>query len=520
MTFSSSLLDVNVGSFSNCNSGLRDSFGYDIDDTTTDSNFSGESIYSGSRVISPISSSSSSSQIISKISIASLSSEIGYDDDDTTTSSSSSFKTATSSLAKSSSSEIGYDDDDTTTSSGSEIGYSVDDESEKSVDRFEDQFAYNPSKNEGPREYVALSPREYFVKRKRVFSALETADHEKLMRTFYRGIYSNHSDSWAIEALDMLTTRFGPMSMQSLGAGSNSGVFVIENKDSEKKQIFRVFSIQGLRDPNFSKSYRLDKNRVGGEWLNMAVSHPNVAANSHILVWDSSRGFNILDRSEAQALMESHDQFEEGREIYAVATIGDFVEGSVDLDQLKGKTFSSGEIKTILQGLFMGIAASHEEDICHRDLKPSNVILLPSGEAQIIDFGSSNLEMPNLRMSRGGDFVYHPPENIFTSEKRSGKKADSYGLFRIIYHLVTGKDYFEGIQNAGPASVRFNKLSQTHKELLEKEVQIGFKGILEEDPNLNGVDPELMDLMCVTGTGLVSKRMLPEAALQMSYFRE
>ncbi|MBS0651280.1 MAG: protein kinase, partial [Verrucomicrobia bacterium] len=181
--------------------------------------------------------------------------------------------------------------------------------------------------------------------------------------------------------------------------------------------------------------------------------------------------------------------------------------------------FSKDQIREILKGLCEGVAAFHDKGICHRDIKLSNVIMLPSGKVQLIDFGCSTQEGKSLRMSRGGDFVYHPVENIRPSKIRSGKKADSYGLFRIAYHLVSGKDYFEEVHQVKPAAKRLLALSDAHETLLEKEERLGFSQILQEDPNLTDPEPELIEVMSALGTGMASNRILPKDALQMIYFK-
>lgn len=373
---------------------------------------------------------------------------------------------------------------------------------------------------EGPKGYEMPNPGLYQSKKAFVSLNILSTSPIAFESYFYRGVRTPHTDCWAVEAEAALANHFGLMSVKPLGMGSNSGVFVLEQKDSGKKHVLRVFSVEGLSNPNYAKNYRLDKSRVGGEWLSIVMDHPNVASSSHLLVWDSSNGFRVLNREQALTLINSHDQLLEGQEIYAVGTVGDLIEGSVDLEEaLKSHRFSQQETKVILTDLFEGMEAVHEQDICHRDLKPSNILILPSGRAQVIDFGTATRESQSLRMSRGGDFTYHPAENILSSNKRSGKKADSYGLFRISYHLVTGKDFFEGIQNVSSGQMRFSEISRRHCQILSREVEGGFTQILAEEPNLRETEPELIELMSVTGTNIVSKRSLPKAALQMPYFR-
>ncbi|MBS0605352.1 MAG: protein kinase family protein [Verrucomicrobia bacterium] len=377
----------------------------------------------------------------------------------------------------------------------------------------------NVLRMEGAKGYAALDPVMNAFKRKEALSSLKDTNYEKIVQVFYRHSTRALTDSWAVEVLDLLTTHFGYLSIQPFGKGSNSGVFIMEQNESEEKKVLRLFPIYGFNNPDQSKAYRLNKNRIGGEWLSIVVEHPNVAANSHILVWDQLEGFKIMDRDQAQLLMDCYDQLEDGREFYAIGTLGNFTEGSVDLEQLKDQKFSKDQIREILKGLCEGVAAFHDNGICHRDIKLSNVIMLPSGKVQLIDFGSSTQEGKSLRMSRGGDFAYHPVENIKPSQIRSGKKADSYGLFRIAYHLVSGKDYFEEVHQVRPAQMRLMALTDAHEALLEKEQRFGFSQILQEDPSLTDSEPELIEVMSALGTGISSNRILPKDAMQMNYFR-
>jgi len=377
----------------------------------------------------------------------------------------------------------------------------------------------NVLRMEGAKGYAALDPVMNAFKRKEALSSLKDTNYEKIVQVFYRHSTRALTDSWAVEVLELLTTHFGYLSIQPFGKGSNSGVFIMEQNESEEKKVLRLFPIYGLNNPDQSKAYRLNKNRIGGEWLSIVIEHPNVAANSHILVWDQLEGFKIMDRDQAQLLMDCYDQLEDGREFYAIGTVGNFTEGSVDLEQLKDQKFSKDQIREILKGLCEAVAAFHDNGICHRDIKLSNVIMLPSGKVQLIDFGSSTQEGKSLRISRGGDFAYHPVENIRPSQIRSGKKADSYGLFRIAYHLASGKDYFEEVHQLSPAKRRFMALTDAHEALLEREQRLGFSQILQEDPSLTDSEPELIEVMSALGTGIASNRILPKDAMQMNYFR-
>jgi serine/threonine protein kinase len=136
---------------------------------------------------------------------------------------------------------------------------------------------------------------------------------------------------------------------------------------------------------NSQQPLKLNRNHVGGEWISLTLDHPNIASNTHLVVWDS------FDQNEVQAQITNRYMLQEGRQLYVVATIGDYAEGSLDLEcyfklnPRRGKE----EVQGMLYDIFQGVAAMNDMQIVHRDLKDVNVIRLPTGQMQIIDFGTA-----------------------------------------------------------------------------------------------------------------------------------
>jgi serine/threonine-protein kinase len=88
---------------------------------------------------------------------------------------------------------------------------------------------------------------------------------------------------------------------------------------------------------------------------------------------------------------------------------------------------------------------AHRHGVVHRDIKPANVVVLPSGEAKVMDFGIARLETARQRLTTTGEFVgtplYTAPEQAKTEEIDG--RADVFSLASVAYTLLTGRAAFD-----------------------------------------------------------------------------
>ncbi len=124
------------------------------------------------------------------------------------------------------------------------------------------------------------------------------------------------------------------------------------------------------------------------------------------------------------------------------------VEG-VPLSELTGKPFE------VLRALELGISLAstlaelHRRGIVHKDLKPSNVILTPSGETRLIDFGTASLQLvehvDSVQASLiEGTLAYMSPEQTGRMNRSVDYRTDLYSLGITLYELLTGSRPFHG----------------------------------------------------------------------------
>jgi serine/threonine-protein kinase len=87
---------------------------------------------------------------------------------------------------------------------------------------------------------------------------------------------------------------------------------------------------------------------------------------------------------------------------------------------------------------------AHRQGVVHRDIKPANVIVLPSGEAKVTDFGIARLESARQRITSAGAFVgtplYTAPEQARVEDVDG--RADVFSLASVAYTLLTGQPPF------------------------------------------------------------------------------
>jgi eukaryotic-like serine/threonine-protein kinase len=100
------------------------------------------------------------------------------------------------------------------------------------------------------------------------------------------------------------------------------------------------------------------------------------------------------------------------------------------------------EVQRLGGALATALHALHLQEVVHLDVKPSNVIVRPSGEAVLIDFGlAHHAHYPDLLAEELrhpiGSAPYISPEQVLGV--RSDPRSDVFSLGVVLYELATGK---------------------------------------------------------------------------------
>lgn len=115
------------------------------------------------------------------------------------------------------------------------------------------------------------------------------------------------------------------------------------------------------------------------------------------------------------------------------------------LDQTRRLPYSAG--LRLAKQLCAGLAAAHSVGVLHRDIKPENLILEPTGNAKLMDFG---IARPIDRMAPGqtqAGFIVGTPQYLapeILKGQEADPRADIYSCGIVLYELFAGVLPFDG----------------------------------------------------------------------------
>ncbi|WP_224364900.1 trifunctional serine/threonine-protein kinase/ATP-binding protein/sensor histidine kinase [Hyalangium versicolor] len=119
------------------------------------------------------------------------------------------------------------------------------------------------------------------------------------------------------------------------------------------------------------------------------------------------------------------------------------------LSESVGQPMDPSRCLTLAISMASTLAEVHSRNVIHKDIKPSNIILEPSGEARLIDFGVATLQkVEHLDAAPThlieGTLAYMSPEQTGRMNRAVDYRTDFYSLGITLYELLTGRRPFQG----------------------------------------------------------------------------
>lgn len=169
-----------------------------------------------------------------------------------------------------------------------------------------------------------------------------------------------------------------------------------------------------------------------------------------------ARAASCLDHPNICTIFES-DENDNGDLFIAMA----FCEGETLRERVALAPLDLDEALDLTSQIAAGLAHAHSRGVVHRDIKPANLILSPSGQLKIVDFGIA-VRVDQSRLTRQGvtlgTLSYMSPEQL--RGKPVDYRTDLWSLGVVLYELLTGRLPFDCVNDQEyAASVLFSALT-------------------------------------------------------------
>jgi len=155
-----------------------------------------------------------------------------------------------------------------------------------------------------------------------------------------------------------------------------------------------------------------------------------------ICVRDAQRESQTMAQFSHANIVSISDSFEENG---TWLTVMHYIEGADLRTHIANRTEPKTEqgILALMKPLLDGLTHVHALKIIHRDIKPANIIIEPSGNPILVDFGAAR-NMAKVRKTLVMTNGYAPIEQ-YDDYGQQGPWTDIYACAAVIYHIINGK---------------------------------------------------------------------------------
>src|ERR1700733_6473485 len=123
----------------------------------------------------------------------------------------------------------------------------------------------------------------------------------------------------------------------------------------------------------------------------------------------------------------------------------EYIDGvSLGIELKRVVRFAPAQAVAIVVQVLDALGAAHALGIVHRDVKPANILLLPSGQVKVTDFGISRINTSDLTQDGTviGTPAYMSPEQCRGEDVDA--RSDLFSAGSVLYELLSGTRAFTG----------------------------------------------------------------------------
>ncbi|MBI3817421.1 MAG: serine/threonine protein kinase [Planctomycetes bacterium] len=242
-------------------------------------------------------------------------------------------------------------------------------------------------------------------------------------------------------------SRIGPFEIiERLEPGGMGELFLAKHPSLPKKIILKTVKDAVLE----SSSTAIERLRREAN-LQGRIEHPNICPVIDVFT-DAGKVFVVMPFIEGEPLSKrirrAADKLKSGKPIsvaWADITEAKGASTPVEDSQSRRTPSTGGDLRSILrlvETIARAVESAHASGVIHRDLKPGNIMIRPSGEPVVLDFGLAlDLQEGGSRLTQQGDQIgtpwYMAPEQVMGERDVQGRATDVYALGVILYELIT-----------------------------------------------------------------------------------
>jgi serine/threonine-protein kinase len=207
---------------------------------------------------------------------------------------------------------------------------------------------------------------------------------------------------------------------EELGRGGMAKVYRGNDTVLSRPVAVKILAPQFADDPSFVDRFRREAQAAA------RLNHPNLVS-----VYDtgSDDGVHFI-------VME----YVEGK------TLADYLTGG-------GRIMPQRAIE-IAEAVSQALTAAHAQGVIHRDIKPGNIMITPSGDVKVADFGIARMIASAETIAQTaavlGTAAYLSPEQA--QGQPVDQRSDLYSLGCVLYEMVAGRPPFTGDSPVAVAS--------------------------------------------------------------------